>query len=300
MTYQGRVNRVIDHISAHLDEPLALEELARIAAFSPFHFHRIFSAFVGETIGAFVKRLRLERAASRLVANPALSVTAVALDLGYSSPAAFARAFKERFGVSATEWRELRSKEREALRNPGKADRKPGNAADSDAEHPRSQMDWRTLTMEITIRQLPARRLAYARALGPYGESAGPAWATLCRWAGPRGLLGPHAPMIGLSHDDPSVTAPEKLRYDAGVVVPDTVLPEGDIGVQVLPAGAYAVAHFQGPAKDLGAAYGKVFGEFLPAGGYQPADSPCYEVYRKDCSSDGQMDMDICVPVKPL
>jgi AraC family transcriptional regulator len=96
------MNRVIDHIQKHLNDQLNLEHLAAIACFSPFHFHRLFRAWTGETLQAFVHRLRLERAAAELVFNRPKSITAIALDCGFSGSSAFARAFKEAFGVSAT------------------------------------------------------------------------------------------------------------------------------------------------------------------------------------------------------
>jgi DNA gyrase inhibitor GyrI len=65
--YLRRINRVIDHISNNLSEPLDLETLARLAYFSPFHFHRIFRLLVGEPLHAFVRRLRLEKAVFDLV-----------------------------------------------------------------------------------------------------------------------------------------------------------------------------------------------------------------------------------------
>lgn len=66
LDYLGRVNRAIDHVTRYLAEPLLLDDVARIACFSPYHFHRIFRALVGETLHAFVKRLRLERAVYRM------------------------------------------------------------------------------------------------------------------------------------------------------------------------------------------------------------------------------------------
>lgn len=106
--YVARINRVRDYIDEHLSDPLTLTELAEVAAFSPFHFHRIFAAMVGEPSGQYVRRLRLERAAQQLVASPRKPITAVALDCGFSGSAPFARAFKESFGVSASEWRRNR------------------------------------------------------------------------------------------------------------------------------------------------------------------------------------------------
>src|SRR5207247_10418688 len=58
LEYDKRVNRVIDHVRAHLAEPLTLADLARVAAFSPFHFHRVFRAITGETLFGFIQRLR--------------------------------------------------------------------------------------------------------------------------------------------------------------------------------------------------------------------------------------------------
>ena len=62
--YQERMLRVLVHIQQHLDEELALEALARIACFSPYHFHRIFRGMLGESLQEHVRRLRLQRAAA--------------------------------------------------------------------------------------------------------------------------------------------------------------------------------------------------------------------------------------------
>ncbi len=116
LEYAARMNRVIDHIQCHLADPLDLEQLAAVACFSPFHFHRLFRAWMDETLQAFVHRLRLERAAQLLVFHRARSISDVAMECGFSSPSSFARAFKAGFGVSAGEWRSARSVKRIAIR----------------------------------------------------------------------------------------------------------------------------------------------------------------------------------------
>src|SRR3954469_21906532 len=103
--YAARMNRVVDYIQSHLAEPLDLERLAAVACFSPFHFHRLFHAWMGETLQAFVHRLRLERAAHLLLFNPAQSISEIALECGFSPPSTFARAFKTAYGQSATDFR---------------------------------------------------------------------------------------------------------------------------------------------------------------------------------------------------
>ena len=82
--YVSRINRVIDYIERNIDKELSLENLAKITNFSRFHFHRIFRAMVGETLNQFILRIRLEKAAARLIANPKKSITEIALDSGFS------------------------------------------------------------------------------------------------------------------------------------------------------------------------------------------------------------------------
>src|ERR1700736_5545932 len=103
--YVARMHRVLEHIDRELDQPLELEALAAVANFSSFHFHRLFTAWMGETLGDYVRRRRLEVGALRLVAQPRLGVLQVALSVGFGSTEAFARAFKSRFGVPPTAWR---------------------------------------------------------------------------------------------------------------------------------------------------------------------------------------------------
>jgi AraC family transcriptional regulator len=105
LEYEKRVNRVIDHVRQHLGEELTLAALARVAAFSPFHFHRLFHAITGETLFGFIHRQRVEKAAGALLSARDRSVLEIALDHGFSSAATFARAFRSRFGMSATQWR---------------------------------------------------------------------------------------------------------------------------------------------------------------------------------------------------
>jgi len=115
--------------------------------------------------------------------------------------------------------------------------------------------------------------------VGPYGE-VGEAWQKLYSWAGRNGLLGPAAEILGVVHDDPEITPPERLRYDAAIVVNDRVRPSGEAGIQELPAGEYAVALHKGTYMLLGNTYARLCGEWLPASGREARSSPAFEIYR--------------------
>ena len=104
--YDERIHDVQKYVREHTDEELNREVLAAVAGFSVPHFHRIFTAQIGENIADYVRRVRLERAGRKLRMG-AVDITEVALAAGYQTHAAFGKAFKQQFGLSPSEFREL-------------------------------------------------------------------------------------------------------------------------------------------------------------------------------------------------
>jgi len=104
--YSACVQDVLRYIREHIHEPLDRETLASVAGFSIPHFHRVFTAHVGESAISYVRRIRLERAARKLRMG-AVDITEVALAAGYDTHAAFGKAFKQQFGLSPSEFRQL-------------------------------------------------------------------------------------------------------------------------------------------------------------------------------------------------
>ncbi len=299
--YKHRIQRVIDHVNAHLAEDLPLEALADAACFSSFHFHRIFTEMTGETPVGFVNRLRLERSANMLLMAPSLPITEIALSCGFSSSATFSRSFKKFFGVSATEWRD-KSKNCNTESKIGKAPAS-GRSYIEDVESSLHTTIERSTSVAITIQQQPAYHVAYAANLEGYEKKKIDAvWQKLCGWAGPHGLFTPEAKLIDVSFDNPCITAKDKCRYYACLTVPEEIRPPAGFGVMDLPAGLHAVKHFEGYVEGLPDAYRELYGEWLPGSGYQPANSPCYAVYSStpDTHPEGKFVMDICLPIIPL
>ncbi len=280
--HQERLNRVLDHIRQHLDEPLDLDRLASVACFSPFHFHRIFAAHVGETVREHVKRLRLELAAHRLTHTPR-SVTDIALAAGYETPSAFTRAFGQHFGASPTNFREAR---RQALA--------------PSAMKLSLDTNLKETTVKPEIRTRAATVAVYARRIGDYHQTAQAAWNAVCAFAGPQGLIGPRSEFLGCSHDDPTVTPVEKLRYDACITVDRDVQPTGDIGVQTIDGGRFAVFVHEGPYGDLSRTYAAIYGQWLPQSNEQLRDASCFEKYLNspDQVAPAELRTEIWIPIK--
>jgi AraC family transcriptional regulator len=314
--YARRVNRVMDYAQAHLADELTLEKLAAVAAFSPFHFHRVFAAITGETLSDFIRRIRLERAASALGLLHDTSVLEIALIYGFSSAATFARAFKAHFGMSATEWRDggarqwtearrNQSKPGKAVRNKDQAQRNLRKASSAPFRHgapARLREVAKGLNMQVEVRQIPRYRVAYMRHVGPYGRDIGAFWTAFERWMTARDLRQAETITIGIGHDAPLIADADKLRYDACVVVDDAFKPDRYVNVTELAGGRYAVAQYKGAPSDVGYAWEQLFTNWLPSSGYQPEDRPCLELYQDSerRRAPQQLHCELCIPIKPL
>ena len=104
--HEERIQAVQRYIRQHMDEPLDRTQLAAIAGFSVAHFHRLFAAATGMSIACYVRHLRLERAGRKLRMG-AVDITEVALAAGYETHAAFSKAFKQRYGLNPSAFRQL-------------------------------------------------------------------------------------------------------------------------------------------------------------------------------------------------
>lgn len=153
--------------------------------------------------------------------------------------------------------------------------------------------------MNVTITSIDPIHVAYVREVGPYHESAERAWRKLMAWAGPKGVISPEKRCLGVSHDDPAVTPAEKLRYDACIEVDDSVSAEGDIHVQDIPGGDYAVYRHVGPYAGLQSVYEGLYGGWLPASGREARRQPPFEMYVNDPGStpENELVTDIYLPL---
>lgn len=260
--YVARVNRAIDHVTRHLAEPLRLDDVAKIACFSPFHFHRVFRSVMGETLHDFISRARLERAVFLMARAKGLRLTDIALQCGFASSSDFSRAFKALHGVSP------RSFDVDAHTTAGRArlrlERLPvGQNPDG---------------FRVDLRDLPERRVAYLRVSNPYEPGrVQDASERLLAWARTRGLAG--GQWLGYQWDSPDVVTPEQCRHDVGVVVPEAAVIDGGPSVARLPPMKVAEVAIAGGHDLETRAVDWLYGTWLPRSGYLPAHQPMFETW---------------------
>jgi AraC family transcriptional regulator len=301
--YVDRMHRVIEHIDRHLDQYLDLETLAEVAHFSPFHFHRLFGAWMGETLGAYLRRRRCEVAATRLLAQPKLSILKIALGVGFGSAEALAHAFNARLGCSPTTWRLEQSAARLPKSNPDQVFSKADQASNPPVRKngfPNSDATETPMKVEIIDRQPTS--IAYLRYVGAYGKGIDKFWQTeVYPWMATNNLIG--KARYGITHDDPKVTAPEQCRYDAGCDVPQGFIVTGNAQRTTIPGGKYAAMNFKGTVADFDSAWVALLRDWLPSSGLQLDGRPMFECYPVDSAYDpatGVLNCKLCVPVMPL
>ena len=312
LSYTARVNRVLDHIDAHLAEPLDLRALADIAHFSPWHFHRLFLAFTGETLADYVRRRRLEVAATRLLATPPATALSIALEVGFGSAEVLTRAFKMQFGCTPSAWRrgawhDWARGHRIALSKNDQAqsnhDQAPGLDSRDDELWPQGRNSSKKgPKMNVELKTLPDVRVAYLRHVGPYGDPGiGRLWQRFDAWGRARALTCACHSMYGLTRDAPDITAADKCRYDACVQVDDAFVPDGDAGVQTLPGGLYACTRFSGEPQAIHSAWMHLCSDWLADSDYQADDRPAVELYGEQVDVDpqtGAFSCWLCMPVR--
>ena len=245
----ARVARALETIHADLDRDLRTEVLARLVCSAAHHFHRMFRARVGEPPKAYVKRLRLERAAAELVSTPA-PVGEVAERAGYRAHEAFTRAFRGVFGWAPST---LRGSLREGT--------------------PLGGVPWR-------VRRLRGRRIAYVSCVGHY-EGVHRELRALERWAAARGVSGTP---LGVYADDQIATSPESTRFEAALLV-DGEVPAGPrVRTRELPDRDYAVLQvpISWPMTRVRLLYHDAYQRLLPEAGCRPMlEAPPFEVYSR-------------------
>lgn len=303
--YISRINKVIDYIEQNLNKSFTLEELAKVANFSKFHFSRIFSSVVDETLFQFILRLRLEKAASMILFSQNESITNIAFTCGFSDITVFSRSFKNHFKVSASRYK------REKFKNSNIS--QPDSNKEQQEENPimyicpkSLTIKWRTnmkLNKDMEVKVLPKFTVAYIRNIGPYNGDQNlfqKLRNKIFTWAGARGfIVGKDSQFLVLYHDDPTVAIGDNLRMSLCVTIPPETNVDGEIGKMEIESMKYAVARFELTGQDFQKAWNWIYGTWFPSSGFQPSDKPYFEMFLHE-PIDGKYLVDFCVPVKPL
>jgi len=310
-----QLDRAVSYIREHFADELSLDELASVAGFSKYHFHRIFTQRYAETVGDYVRRIRLEKAALKLLTDKRSSVTKIAFDSGFSSSQHFAKSFKTHFGVSPVQvhsklnWENMILKkiqnmeidygQRHCLPAQIKSD---GTFISIPVQT--NGTDGCDDLQELEVLNMPSYRVAYVRTRGEtIMKAVGQAMDRLVEWAAPQGLFTGDSILISAVGMTPDLSG--QYTYDASVTVPENVVVNGsdDVQIQYLPGGQYAVysGKFRTPS-ELNEEWNRLTCGWWVSS-YFPRDRrPCYKIYYNDPAVHPAHTsfVDICLPITTL
>jgi AraC family transcriptional regulator len=290
--YVRRINRVIDYIRENLDRQLKLKELAKVACFSEFHFHRIFGAVSGETLSDFTNRLRLEKAA-RLLRYSDQKLTDIALDCGFSSSATFSRAFRSGYDSSPSQFRKSGAIQKSKI----------CKALYWAQEYllPMTVEEKRS-AFPVRLIDIPERQIAYVRVTNAFQmERVLTALRTLIEWAKSQDIFSDGI-LFGMSIDDPHVTPKHLYRYEVCLATSSPFERTEGISKLKMPALRYAATRISGDIRTVTTATDYLFRDWLINSDYEPEHAPGLEVFLdKDKAIDwSHFELDLCIPVRKM
>lgn len=272
-----RVNEVLFRIHGDIQKNYSVEELSLHVAMSPFHFNRVFKETTGESLHAYIKRVKLEHAANLLLFNPDATVTHILQEVGFSSNASFCQAFKERFLVTPTKWREV------------------------DKLNEKRDYTYAHTPLHVKIGVVESHEVAYVRYKG-YDRSIKQAWLKLQAWAMSQSVGFEHQKMIGLHHSNPRFVEASQCHYVACLELPKDrkFYRNGEIGMMKIPESFCAIFSLQGVYGDLKKYMDVIYHEWLPKSEYEKVALPSFAIYRQNhfVNADEKFDLDFCVPVR--
>ncbi|GHV52387.1 AraC family transcriptional regulator [Bacteroidia bacterium] len=276
--YLRRVNLVTEYINKHLDEDIDLEKLAEISNFSKWHFQRIMKAYLGEPIGTYIMRVRVETAA-RLLRYSDMPVSEIAYQIGYDTPSSLSKTFRLFYQISPSEYRN--NKNYTIMKS--------------------LQLNEHLNLNAPKVQVLEPKQAIYLKLTGNYQslDFTG-AWGKLWQYVEENKLQPADFEHIAIYYDDPKVTEESKLRTDICLVLPQKAEPKGEIGVKVIEGGKYAIFLYTGSYERLNEVYDAIFAQWLPESGEKLRNYDCFEKYCNDpaCTPPEKLETEIYVPVE--
>lgn len=262
MNYKARINKVIEYIGQHLEDELTLDELCSVACFSKYHFHRLFTAHTTLSLQAYIKWLRLKRAAHQLVVHKDNSIINIALDAGFKSHESFSRAFKQICGQSPRDFR----------------DKPMWQIWESPpySEHLKGEK-----IMTVEIKKLPAKRLAVFEHHGDPMKLSD-TLDRLLNWANAQTVdltLKP-GEAFGIGYHDPRDVPTQDFRFDLAISIPDNLTLTDQVEERRLPYGRYAVTLHKGSHDNIGDTVHYLYRDWLEESGEELGDLPVIFSYQ--------------------
>lgn len=271
------INQSIDYIIQHFGENISVLDVAEHFHFSEFYFSRLFKAITGESVYAFIKRLKLDQSAVDIKLTKNKKITDIGLDYGYSS-SNFSSAFRKHHRISPAEFRKVTNET--SIINPF---------------HPEKVARFSTFddfAGRITIQEIEEMLVIYERIIGNYIELKDKWFCFIDRYSD---YIKTDTLMVERFYNDPSITNLNQCICDLCMTVSGICKLDN---LMTIKGGRFATYRFEGEIHDIFCTLQGIFSVWLPKSGYEMDERYGLNIYRKINQVNESVIMDLCIPIK--
>ena len=267
-----------------------------MAHYSPFHFHRIFKAFTNETLNQYIVRKRVEKASAVLLRKKAITISELSLQFGFTSNSSFTRAFKKYYGLNPRDFRRQGKGRYSKIRQTKSKNEQPTTSFEAyvcDRNENTTHMQ-----SHIEVRAIKDIHTVGTSCIGVQNLSS--TFQTVLEWAGPKGLLRqPDFKMATIYYDSFKITAPDKVRMRACLLVDEPLKTDKDISSLTIDKGQYIIASHNINVGEFERVWTELF-MWMNANSYKMREEPPFEIYHNDFNThpDKKCIVDLYVPVE--
>jgi len=255
--YTKQFNKVLEYIHLNLDGKLDIKTLSKIAFISEFHFHRLIKSFLGEALGTYIKRIRVETGA-KLLKYSDDSIGDIAYKIGYDNPTSFNKSFKKHFKISPSQFR-----------------MNPLNSF----EIVKQKKNKTNFIITVETKNIDALNLICHPSKGELNpKSIASLWKDIITYASRNSILFNHTKFIGIHWDDPSITLEDNLRYDACLSI-ESKPQNNPFPVKKIVGGNYLCFRYKGDDLFLGDVYDQIFKDYIIEKDIKLRNQPLFEQF---------------------
>lgn len=267
-SYFSKVNKVVSLLNRQGGQSLTITDLADMASLSPYHFHRIFTQLMGEPLGQFARRYRLEKGAF-LLRYSTTDLSQIARQTGYSSSDSFTKAFRKQFAVLPKTYRFVHQ------------------ASSAETAEASGQLNPRIWTMieQGRLVHRPSQALLCLRGKGftdgNFNQVANQVWPRLLTYARRHHLLTDQTQYLTQFPQCTAITQPQQCHYEACLSLPINrlVVNESEFEVSQEQAGRFMVFTHQDGYERLWESWSAIHRYWLPFNQHVLRRAAALEVY---------------------
>jgi len=291
------INKALHYIEKHLEQNLSLEQISKEAHYSPYHFHRIFKTFTNETLNNYIARKRVEKASAALLHNRAISISELSVQYGFTSNSSFTRAFKKFYGMNPSVFRSTSKGKYSKIRQVKSKNGQPFTTFEDYVCHLNQKHDM-VMTSNIKVETIQTMHTVGITCIGK--NQLAPTIHRLLEWAGFKGLLRtPNFKLATIFYDSFKITAPEKVRMSACLLVNEPIKTDGEVSALTINPGQYIIGHYEIGLDEFPITWMNLF-KWMNDNGYKKRDEFPFEIYHNDFNlhPEKKCIVDLYIPVK--